>query len=121
MKTAEDVSALVDQELQRGTDALLVGRIRELLVHPYPVERAWDYGVVGEHFTCWTVLEHRASNTGIAFCDEGFGPVHSWGLVFLTGPNTSIGMDSGWFVTLEDAMRESMAWDGPNPERYEVQ
>jgi len=33
----------------------------------------------------------------------------------------SIAMDSAWFASLEDAMRESMAWDGPNPEHYEVQ
>jgi len=39
--------------------------------------------------------------------------------VFLTGPNISIGMDSGWFLSLEGAMRDSMAWDGPNPEGYE--
>jgi len=29
-------------------------------------------------------------------------------------------VDSGWFPTLESAMRDSMAWDGPNPENYEV-
>jgi len=121
MMDVKDVSALVDRELQRITDGFLAGRLRELLVHPYAVERAWDYGAVNEHFTCWTVLEHRASNTGIAFCDKGFGPSYPWGLVFLDGPHSGIGMDSGWFASLEDAMRESMAWDGPNPERYEVQ
>ena len=121
MKNVQEVSVLVDRELQRMTDAKLVGRIRELLVSPYPVERDWDYGAPGEHFTCWTVLEHRASNTGIAFCSKGFGPAYPWGLIFLTGPHTSIGMDSGWFVSLEGAMRESAAWDGPSPEGYEVQ
>lgn len=27
----------------------------------------------------------------------------------------NIGMDYGWFVSLEEAFRESMAWDEPNP------
>jgi len=30
-------------------------------------------------------------------------------------------MDAAWFVSLEDAMRDSMAWDGPNPKGREVQ
>jgi hypothetical protein len=110
----------VDLELQRIKDAKLAHRIRELLVPPYPIERAWDYGSPGEHFTCWTVLEHRPSNTGIAFCNEGFGPSYPWGLVFLDGPHTGIGMDSGWFASLEEAMRDSAAWDGSNPEHYQV-
>jgi hypothetical protein len=31
-----------------------------------------------------------------------------------------IGMDCGWFPTLEAAMRDSMAWDGSNPPDYRV-
>jgi len=68
-----------------------------------------------------TVIEHRESNTGIAFCNQGFGPAYPWGLVFLSGEHMSIGMDSGWFISLEQAMRDSMAWDEPNPEGYESQ
>jgi len=118
---ATDISELVERELLGITEPELVRRIRELLVHPYPVERVWDYGTSYEAFTCWTVLEHRPSNTGIAFCADGFGPSDPWGLVFLSGPLMSIGMDSAWFTSLEDAIRESAAWDGPNPAEYEVQ
>jgi hypothetical protein len=32
----------------------------------------------------------------------------------------SIGMDSGWFSSLESAVRDSFIWDQPNPEGYEV-
>lgn len=99
----------------------LADRIRELLVTPLAVERLWDYGAPDERFTCWTVLEHTASNTGIAFCSQGFGPSYLWGLVFLAGPHMNIGMDSAWFAYLDDAMRNSMARDEPNPESYEVQ
>jgi hypothetical protein len=57
MLTANDVSSLVSNELARITDPALHGRIRGLLILPYPVERDWAYGRVGERFTCWTVLE----------------------------------------------------------------
>jgi hypothetical protein len=117
---ATAISELVQRELQRITDARLADRIRELLITPYPVQRAWDYGAPDTHFTCWTVLEHRPSNTGIAFCSEGFGPSYPWGLVSVSGTHMGIGMDCSWFVSLEDAMRNSMAWDGENPEGYEV-
>ena len=33
----------------------------------------------------------------------------------------NIGMDSSWFASLEDAIRNSVAWDGHNPEDYEAQ
>src|SRR6202049_5297431 len=65
MLTANDVVSLVNEELVRITDAPLLARTRELLVVPYPVGRGWDYGRIGERFTCWTVLEHPPSNTGI--------------------------------------------------------
>lgn len=121
MEGAKSISELVEREIMNMTDPRIAQRIRELLVSPYPVERTWDYGTPGEQFTCWTLLEHPPSNTGIAFCSQGFGPSNPWGLVFLSGPHMSIGMDSGWFGSLEDAMRESMAWEGSNPEGYEVQ
>ncbi|CAG0933531.1 hypothetical protein TFLX_03094 [Thermoflexales bacterium] len=75
-------------------------------------------GKKGQTYPCWIVLEHKESNTGIAYCDYGFGPKDPWGLVFLSGD--SMGMDSGWFSSLEDAFRESMAREGPNPPGYEV-
>ena len=120
MLTANDVSSLVRAELEKIADPALSARIRELLVSPYSVERDWDYGCIGEKFTCWTVLEHRPSNTGIAYCSEGFGPTDPWGLVFLSGDHMNIGMDCAWFTTLESAVRESMAWDGPVPPNYEI-
>jgi hypothetical protein len=121
LTNAEEISNLVEREIDRMTDTRVKDRVRELLVVPYAVERRWDYGAPEQHFTCWTVLEHRTSNTGIAFCGRGFGPSYPWGLVFLSGPHTNIGMDCSWFVSLEEAFRDSMAWAEPNPEGYEVQ
>lgn len=120
MLTSTEVSSLVSEELMRITDSALLARIRELLVAPHPVERDWDYGHVGERFTCWTVLEHPPSNTGIAHCPQGFGPSDPWGLVSLSGDHMGMGMDAGWFSTLASAMRGSRSWSRPNPEKYEA-
>jgi len=120
MPDKETTVALVAEQLSLIQDALCLSALRGLLVDPYPVLRDWDYGEAGQQFVCWTVMEHRSSNTGIAYCDEGFGPSDPWGLVFLSGTHTSIGMDSGWYRTLEDAFRESMAWEAGNPPNYEI-
>ena len=80
---AKEISERVERELLGISDSKLVKRIRELLVDPYPVMRAWHYGSPGEQYTVWTVLEHRSSNSGIAFCSQGFGPSNPWGLVSL--------------------------------------
>lgn len=120
MVTGEDIAALTHRELSNITNPNLVRRIQELLVTPYVVQRNWDYGKPGEAFDCWIVLEHPLSNTGIAYCENGFGPAYPWGLVFLTGEELSIGMDSAWHSSLELAMRESMAWDDGNPDGKEV-
>jgi hypothetical protein len=118
--TKEEVVRLLRQEIATISDPVLVGRINELLVEPYCVLRAWDYGADGLEYPCWTILEHTSSNTGIAYCSEGFGPIDPWGLVFLTGSHMNIGMDSAWYSSLEGAMRDSMAWSGTNPDGYEV-
>ena len=65
MLTRSDVEYLVAEQLSKIADRLLIARIRELLVLPYPVERDWDYSPAGQKYTCWTVLEHRPSNTAI--------------------------------------------------------
>jgi hypothetical protein len=106
----DDLRTFLSDFVAALSDSKLVGRIR-----------AWDYGSRGEHFVCWTVLQHHPSNTGIAYCLQGFGPSYPWGLVSLSGSHMNIAMDSSWFASLEDAMRNSMAWDGPDREGYEVQ
>ena len=78
-RNEREISDLVGREIERIADRRVVEKMRSLLVAPYPVERLWDYGVPGQRFTCWTVLEHGESNTGIAFCSEGFGPSYPWG------------------------------------------
>jgi hypothetical protein len=112
---ATDVQLLVRAELGRMTDKNLVGMIAPLLVTPHREDRKWDYGPADQTYPCWIVLEHPRSNTAIAYCAEGFGPRCPWGLLFLKGDHLSMGMDSGWFTSLEGAFRDSMACDLPAP------
>lgn len=109
--TRDAVARIVDDQLARLSDSALSTRIRELLVTPYRVDREWDYGDPGVNYACWTILEHRPSNTGIAYCEHGFGPGDPWGLVFLSGSDMSIGMDCAWYSTLEEAFRLIRALD----------
>jgi hypothetical protein len=110
---SETLKALVQCELARVADTRVTAHIRSLLVKPTPMPRDWDYGVEGQQYVCWNVLEHHPSNTGIAYCESGFGPGAPWGLVSLRAPDTSIGMDSNWYTTFLQAYFESCAADLP--------
>ena len=114
------ISKLVASEIGRIDQHDLARIITELLIEPREELREWDYGESGEQFPCWIVLEHRQTNTAIAYCDKGFGPDDPWGLLPVDDPRPNIGMDSAWFVSLEDAARAASFWRGKNPEGYEV-
>lgn len=106
---AQHLGEVIRRELNALSDRRIVDHIQSLLVPPRLEMRAWDYGTAGVMYPCWIVLEHRASNTAIAYCAQGFGPVQPWGLLFLTGAHQSMGMDSGWFSLFLDAYFESHA------------
>ena len=105
----ETLKALVEVELARVADTRVTTHIRSLRIEPTPTLRDWAYGVEGQQYACWNVLEHHPSNTGIAYCESGFGPGAPWGLVSLTGPDMSIGMDSNWYTNFLQAYFESFA------------
>lgn len=108
--SAASVAELLERELAALGDRCVVDHIRSLLVAPKVQMRAWDYGQPGEAYPCWIVLEHPASNSGIAYCEHGFGPAFPWGLLFLEGvEHMSMGMDSGWFERFLEAYFESRA------------
>jgi hypothetical protein len=109
---ADVLKRVVDDELEHLFDARVKAHIRGLLVEPRAVLRNWDYGKPGEQHPCWAILNDSNSNTGIAYCETGFGPRAPWGLVWLEHSEDkpmSMGMDSGWFSTFLDAYFESPA------------
>ncbi len=108
--SASRLLEFVEAELIELGDDRIAAHVHELLVTPSPVLRGWDYGALDEAYPCWSVLEHKASNTGIAYCESGFGPGCPWGLVLLRGTeHMSMGMDSGWFPHFLDAYFDSKA------------
>ena len=107
---AEFLIARVEEELASVNDRRVIAHIRSLLVAPAPQMRAWDYGTPGDAFPCWLVLAHQLQNSGIAYCESGFGPRTPWGLLFLEGTRSmSMGTDCGWFDRFLDAYFESPA------------
>ena len=121
MTTPHDIEANVLSEIERLTQHDLAEFAKRLLVPVRCEERAWDYGAEEQRYPCWIFAEHDESNTAFAYCLHGFGPSCPWGILSIHGPHLSIGMDSGWFATLEGALRDSMAWEGVNPPGYEVE
>ena len=108
--TAAAIDNLVDAQVASMASPAMVELVARFRVPPRLEFRPWDYGG-DEAYPCWLIFEHSASNTAIAYCGHGFGPRAPWGLLFIKGPHQSMGMDSGWFSTLEDAIRDSCAID----------
>jgi hypothetical protein len=108
--TSEEISALVEAQLARVSQPKSAALIRSLLVSPRCELRPWDYGDPDEKYPCWILAEHVPSATGFAYCEQGFGPRSPWGLLWISGEHLNMGMDSSWFESLEDAVRDSFAW-----------
>ena len=104
---ASAVAALVDAQLAAMGNSAVGALTRRLRVPPRREMRPWDYGEPHQ-YPCWIVLEHPPSNTAIAYCAHGFGPRTPWGLLWLSD-HLSMGQDSGWFASLEEAVRDSQA------------
>lgn len=120
IETASAIEALVESDISRIEQADLVSLAQKLRVPVRLEDRPWDYGEEGETFPCWIVLAHPPSNTAVAYCSQGFGPETPWGLLFIAELH-NMGMDCDWFVSLEDALRQSPAWEGEDPPGYEIQ
>jgi hypothetical protein len=100
-KSSDDVAALAAEQLAAINDAVVRDALESLLQIPSRHLRDWDYGVAGEQYECWTVAVDAESDTALVYSEHGFGPVHPWGLV--SASERHFGMDSGWFLRLEDA------------------
>jgi hypothetical protein len=109
----QSIKALIAAELSCVADKRVVDFVAQRLVEPTRVLRIWHYGDPGQRFPCWTVLTSHGD--GIAYCEHGFGPHRPWGLVWTEGDDLrqSIGMDSDWFDTFLQAVKESALADLP--------
>jgi hypothetical protein len=106
--SVEKMKALVESQMQQITDPVVREALQSLLVEPFLQTRNWFYGGEPEIvFPCWVVADDPENNTRYVYCEEGFGPVIPWGLVSNSG--LEMGMDSGWFDTLERAFYDSFA------------
>ena len=117
---AAAIEALVEREIERIEQPDLVALAQSLRTSPRLEHRPWDYGEEGQTYPCWIAFVHQPSNTAVAYCSEGFGPTYPWGRLSLIEPR-SMGMDSQWFASVEDALRNCAVWVGKNPPGYEIQ
>src|SRR5438105_2570661 len=101
---AATVRRLFDAEIARISDPVITALVERWGVSPRCEMRPWSYGNVD--YPCWLVLEDKASNVGVGYCEYGFGPKCPWGLLWLTGTHLYMGDDSQWFPTLEQAVRD---------------
>jgi hypothetical protein len=108
--TANQVSKIIQADLSKIKNPQALELIRTLLVPLRCEDRPWDYGEPGMKYPCWIFAEHQTSNTAFAYCEQGFGPRCPWGLLGISGEHLNMGMDSSWFSSLEDLVKDSQAW-----------
>jgi hypothetical protein len=106
--TAEEIAAIVEHQLQRITDPLVLDALQSLLIKPVLQERKWFYSDKTDF--CWAVAEHPETDTcyvygGFVWDDEE--ELLPWGLVLIT--ELDMGMDSYWSKNLEIIFYDSFA------------
>lgn len=105
------ITTIVSTQRAALRDPAASAAFARLSVPPYASLRRWNYGGPDDKFSCWIVAESARQNLAVAYCDQGFGPMHPWGVVLLRGDDfqMSLGMDSDWFGTLEEVLTQSWA------------
>jgi hypothetical protein len=107
----EEVAVLVQRELAAIEDLEVREALRRFLVPPLRHLRNWDYGAAGEQYPCWTVALDHDLDTALVYSEHGHGPSSPWGMVWASG-EPWFGMDSEWFLRLEDAFVDSSLGSG---------
>lgn len=115
-----DVVKILDAAIGEIPYPDVVAAIQKHRVTPRVEMRDWDYKE-NTQYPCWIVAVHPESQTAIAYSEHGFGPDSPWGLLNEPSEFNEMGTDSSWFHRLEDAIRQSMMWEGESPPGYEVQ
>lgn len=118
MVSREQIVTLVTQEMDLIENPAMKTELSKYLVAPTLQRRKWQYSNPPSEFTCWMVAVFPTRGLGIVYCDQGHGPDSPWALVDLE--TQWFGMDSEWFLRLDDAFIRSGMWKGPLPPDYEV-
>ncbi len=99
------VLAKVQEQLSSISDGETLAALMPLLVPPSQHFRILGDATSSEKTSCWYVLQHKPSDTGIVYSEGGPIPGWFWGLVMLSKPY--LGDDSAWYSSLERAFCES--------------
>jgi len=113
------ITQLVENEIAKIDQLELIEVIQNHRTTPRVESREWNYGYAS--YDCWILIENSKLNCAIAFCESGFDPESPFGVLAAHRGDLSMGMDSEWYLSLEDAVRNSSLWNGENPPGYEVQ
>ena len=110
--TSDEIVALIQNDMRTVNDVRVSRYITSLLITP-PLRQllSWDYGLPKDAFDGFLALDHPKSGTGIAYCEQGFGPAAPWGLISTRRDELppSMGTSDGWFPRFLDAFFESKA------------
>jgi hypothetical protein len=101
MPNALEIKNLIAEELARIKEPARRSQLERFLTDPRERSMRWDYGKDGESFDCWQFGESSSDELILVYCDRGFGPTFPWGWLF--DDEESLGMDSQWHSSLEDA------------------
>jgi hypothetical protein len=65
--SAEVLERLIEAELAFVQDTRVVSHIRAMLCEPRSIMRDWDYGVRGQQYLCWMVLQDAVTGAEVAY------------------------------------------------------
>ncbi|MBN2294278.1 MAG: hypothetical protein JXM70_17755 [Pirellulales bacterium] len=112
---AEDIKALVQNEIVYFDDHVVRMVMQAVLVSPREVVRQWGYGRPRKH-KCWVVADVESSEEMLVYCPTGFGPSFPWGRQLKTTDDME--MDGVWHAYLYEAFVSSQLWQGEIPKDF---
>jgi len=111
----DDVSDIVQEELQRFSIVGTRAAFASVMCSPHRQDRTWDWNQ-GQTVDVWVVAQVEALDVLLVYSQGGYAD--PWGCV--SASDRLLGMDAQWYASLEDAVIESGAWKGALPPGYEV-
>lgn len=104
------IRGLVAHQLTMIAEPARRSALASILTEPRAEEGEWDYGVPGQHHPYWVVAED--AGVVLVYCEHGFGPERPWGFLYTGEPEYTLGMDSQWTRSMEEAFIHSGLWSG---------